>query len=105
MGNVAADRTAALLRAVRGGELDAARAINAAPLTLTDAVTGTSQGAVMAKAALTELGVIPHATVRLPLLPAPPADLRRLTAALEQLTTAAAPAAGARCGTAGRPEA
>ena len=105
VGNVAADRTAALLRAVRGGQLDTARAINAALLPLTDAVTGTSQGAVMAKAALTELGVIPHATVRLPLLPAPPADLRRLTTALAQLTSAAVPAGGARSGTAGRPEA
>ncbi len=43
----------------------------------------------MAKAALTELGIIEHATVRLPLLEATPPQLRRLT---EALATVAAPA-------------
>jgi 4-hydroxy-tetrahydrodipicolinate synthase len=36
----------------------------------------------MAKAALAELGVIPHASVRLPLVESPPAHLARLTEAL-----------------------
>ena len=36
----------------------------------------------MAKAALAGLGIIPHATVRLPLLEPPPPDLRRLKDAL-----------------------
>jgi 4-hydroxy-tetrahydrodipicolinate synthase len=82
VGNVAADRTAALIRAVRASDLDAARAIQESLLTLTDAVMRTSSGAIMAKAALAELGVIPGATVRLPLLESPPADVAKLRASL-----------------------
>ncbi|MBE1577005.1 4-hydroxy-tetrahydrodipicolinate synthase [Amycolatopsis roodepoortensis] len=82
VGNAYADRNAELIAAVRGGDLDTARTVNAALLHLADAVMRTSQGAIMAKAALTELGVIPHATVRLPLLESPPEHLLRLRAAL-----------------------
>ncbi|PRY35663.1 4-hydroxy-tetrahydrodipicolinate synthase [Umezawaea tangerina] len=82
VGNVAADRNAELLAAVRRGDLEAARAVQTALIPLVDAVMRTSSGAVMAKAALVELGIIPHATVRLPLLESPPSDLRRLTDAL-----------------------
>jgi 4-hydroxy-tetrahydrodipicolinate synthase len=89
VGNVAADRNADLIHAVRAGDLESARALQAALLPLVDAIMRTSQGAVMAKAALAELGIIPHATVRLPLLEAAPPDLRRLT---EALATSAAPA-------------
>jgi 4-hydroxy-tetrahydrodipicolinate synthase len=66
VGNVAADRTAELIRAVRDGDLGSARAIQGALQPLVDAV----MNAVTAKAALAELGVIPHATVRLPLVEA-----------------------------------
>jgi 4-hydroxy-tetrahydrodipicolinate synthase len=66
VGNVAADRTAQLIRAVRDGDLGAARAIQGALRPLADVV----MNAVTAKAALAELGVIPHATVRLPLVEA-----------------------------------
>jgi 4-hydroxy-tetrahydrodipicolinate synthase len=89
VGNVAADRNAELLRAVRRGDLDSARAVQDSLLLLTDAIMRTSQGAIMAKAALAALGIIPHATVRLPLLEAPPPDLRRLTAALATLAVPA----------------
>ena len=82
VGNVVADRNAELIRAVRSGDLGSARAIHGSLIPLVDAVMRTSQGAVMAKAALAELGIIPHATVRLPLLESPPPDLRRLTDAL-----------------------
>ncbi|RSN19496.1 4-hydroxy-tetrahydrodipicolinate synthase [Streptomyces sp. WAC 05977] len=85
VGNAYADRNAELLAAVRGGDLGAARAVNAALLPLADAVMRTSQGAIMAKAALAELGVIPHATVRLPLLESPPEHLLRLRDALTLL--------------------
>ena len=68
--NVAADRTAALIRAVRDGDLEMARKINEALLPLTEALMHTGPGAVTAKAALAEQGVIPHATVRLPLVEA-----------------------------------
>ncbi len=36
----------------------------------------------MAQAALAALGIIPHATVRLPLVESPPSHLRRLTETL-----------------------
>lgn len=87
VGNVAADRNAALIRAVRAGDLDTANAVQRALLPLTDAIMRTSQGAIMAKAALAELGVIPHAAVRLPLLESPAPHLERLTMPL----TAAVP--------------
>ncbi|MFJ8912656.1 4-hydroxy-tetrahydrodipicolinate synthase [Amycolatopsis sp. NPDC102389] len=85
VGNAFADRNAELIAAVRGGDLDTARTLNAALLPLAEAVMRTSQGAIMAKAALAELGVIPHATVRLPLLESPPEHLRRLREALTPL--------------------
>jgi len=87
VGNVVADRNADLIRAVRDGDLETARAINRSLIPLVDAIMGTASGAVMAKAAATELGVIPHATVRLPLLESP--DLQRLT---DALATVAVPA-------------
>lgn len=82
VGNVVADRNAELIHAVRTADLDTARAIQTSLIPLVDAIMRGSQGAVMAKAALAELGVIPHATVRLPLLEAPAPDLRRLADAL-----------------------
>jgi 4-hydroxy-tetrahydrodipicolinate synthase len=82
VGNVVADRNAELIRAVRDGDLDSARAIQRSLIPLTEAVMRTSQGAIMAKAALAELGLIPYGTVRLPLLEPPPSHLDRLTAAL-----------------------
>ena len=48
----------------------------------------TSQGAIMAKAALHELGLIASPAVRLPLVPSPPEHLARLRAALAGLPTA-----------------
>jgi 4-hydroxy-tetrahydrodipicolinate synthase len=86
VGNVAADRNAELIRAVRSGDLGSARAIQASLTPLVDAVMRTSQGVIMAKAALARLGIIPHATVRLPLLEPPPPHLRRLTDALATIT-------------------
>jgi 4-hydroxy-tetrahydrodipicolinate synthase len=85
VGNVVADRNAALIRAVRSGDLDSARAIQRSLIPLVDAIMRTSQGAVMAKAALAELGIIPHASVRLPLLDPASAQLQRLTDALATL--------------------
>jgi 4-hydroxy-tetrahydrodipicolinate synthase len=89
VGNVAAARNAELIRAVRNGDLDSARAIHGSLIPLVEAIMRTSQGATMAKAALAELGIIPHATVRLPLLESPPPHLQRLT---DALATIAAPA-------------
>ena len=82
VGNLAADRNAELIRAVRSGDLEAARTIQGSLIPLVGAIMRTSQGAIMAKAALAELGIIEHPTVRLPLLQSPPPHLQRLTAAL-----------------------
>ncbi|WP_284743809.1 4-hydroxy-tetrahydrodipicolinate synthase [Amycolatopsis sp. RTGN1] len=66
--NVSADRTAGLIDAVRRGDLESARVIQASLLPLTDAIMRSGPGVTTAKAALVELGVLPHATVRLPLV-------------------------------------
>ncbi|KDN19146.1 4-hydroxy-tetrahydrodipicolinate synthase [Amycolatopsis rifamycinica] len=68
--NVAAGRTAGLIHAVRDGDLAGARAINDGLIPLTEALMRSGTGAANAKAALAELGVIPHASVRLPLVEA-----------------------------------
>jgi 4-hydroxy-tetrahydrodipicolinate synthase len=88
VGNVVADRNAELIRAVRRGDLDSARAVQASLTPLVVAIMRTSQGAVMAKAALSELGIIPHATVRLPLLAPEAPHLQRLADALGALAMA-----------------
>lgn len=90
IGNVVADRNADLIRAVAAGDLDTARDINTALTPVTEALMRTSQGAIMAKAALHELGVIPHAAVRRPLVEGPDADRQRATAALERVGVAPA---------------
>lgn len=82
VGNIVPEQTAALIGQVRAGDLAAARANVRALIALTDAVMRTSSGAIMAKAALAQLGVIEHAHVRLPLLESPAADLHKLTEAL-----------------------
>ncbi|SEF37960.1 4-hydroxy-tetrahydrodipicolinate synthase [Amycolatopsis pretoriensis] len=68
VGNVAADRTAALIDAVHRGDLESARAINRSLIPLVEAIMRSGPGATAAKAMLAELGVIPHASVRLPLV-------------------------------------
>ena len=64
-----------------------ARAIHTSLIPVVDAIMTTSQGAIMAKAALVELGVIESATVRLPLVESPPEHLELLRAALATLPT------------------
>jgi 4-hydroxy-tetrahydrodipicolinate synthase len=86
VGNVAAGRNAELIRAVRSGDLGSARAIQASLIPLVDAIMRTSQGVIMAKAALAGFGIIPHAAVRLPLLEPPPPHLQRLTDALATIS-------------------
>ncbi|WIV61799.1 4-hydroxy-tetrahydrodipicolinate synthase [Amycolatopsis nalaikhensis] len=80
VGNVAADRNAALIEAVHRGDLMAARAIQESLLPLVEAIMRTAPGTTTAKAALARLGVIPHASVRLPLLE--PTEVQALTDAL-----------------------
>ncbi|WP_235581806.1 4-hydroxy-tetrahydrodipicolinate synthase [Rhodococcus sp. Leaf278] len=81
-GNVVAARYARMIDAVRTGDLDLANAIQRSLLPLTDAVMRTTQGAIMAKAALVRIGVLPNAAVRRPLLESSATELRRLDEAL-----------------------
>ncbi|MER5391443.1 4-hydroxy-tetrahydrodipicolinate synthase [Saccharopolyspora sp. NPDC002686] len=83
VGNVFADRNAELVRAVRDNDLETARPIQSGLLPLVDAIMRTCQGAIMAKAALAERGIIPHPSVRLPLQEATPAHRQHLAKALE----------------------
>ncbi|TSD50064.1 4-hydroxy-tetrahydrodipicolinate synthase [Rhodococcus sp. KBS0724] len=86
VGNFLAHRNAELIQAVKSGDLSYANTVQRSLLDIVDAVMRTSQGAVMAKAALTELGTITHASVRLPLIESPPAHLQRLAEAMDTLS-------------------
>ena len=84
VGHVAGKDYAAMVAAVGRGDLDEARSIHRRLIPAVDALMTTSQGAIMAKAALVELGVIDHATVRLPLVESPPEHLDILRAGLKE---------------------
>jgi 4-hydroxy-tetrahydrodipicolinate synthase len=87
VGHVAGEHYAAMVAAVDRGDLAQARTIHASLIPVVDAIMSTSQGAIMAKAALVELGVIESATVRLPLVESPPEHLELLRSALATLPT------------------
>ncbi|MDR2348126.1 MAG: 4-hydroxy-tetrahydrodipicolinate synthase [Bifidobacteriaceae bacterium] len=70
VGHVAGDLWRELITAVDSGDLPQARGLMARLLPVITAVMGGGQGAVMIKAALEALGVIPRRTVRLPLIEA-----------------------------------
>jgi len=80
--HVAGGQYAAMLTAVRRGDLPEAVAIHRRTIPIVNAIMHTSQGAIMAKAALAELGVIDSAAVRLPLVESPPEHLALLRDAL-----------------------
>ena len=81
VGHAAAGYYSAMIDAVDAGNLVRARAIHEALIPLTDAIMNTSQGAIMAKAAMVELGVISSDSVRLPLVESLEPDLAKLRAA------------------------
>jgi 4-hydroxy-tetrahydrodipicolinate synthase len=85
VGHVAGDEYRAMVEAVDRGDLEEARRIHGALVPVVEAIMKPSQGAIMAKAAMAELGVIDHATVRLPLVESPPAHLDVLRSALATL--------------------
>ncbi len=84
VGHVAGRDYAAMLAAVDRGDLAEALAIHRRLIPAVDALMSTSQGAIMAKAALVELGVIEHATVRLPLVESPREHLETLRTGLKE---------------------
>ena len=84
VGHVAGTQYAAMLAAVDAGDLASAREIHRRLIPAVDAIMTTSQGAIMAKAALVELGVIESAFVRLPLVESPPEHLELLRKGLTE---------------------
>ena len=78
VGHVAGKDYAAMIAAVDDGDLAAARGIHQRLIPVTDALMTTSQGAIMVKAALVQLGVIESAFVRLPFVESPPEHLEIL---------------------------
>ena len=70
MAHVAGDAYAEMVGAIQGGDVERGREIHRRLVPVVDAVMNVTQGAIMTKAALVELGVIAHADVRLPLVPA-----------------------------------
>ena len=77
---------AAMLAAIDAGDLPTAVGLHRRVIPIVDAIMHTSQGAIMAKAALKELGVIDSAAVRLPLVESPPEHLEKLRGALASLS-------------------
>ncbi|MGM0385871.1 MAG: 4-hydroxy-tetrahydrodipicolinate synthase [Actinomycetota bacterium] len=85
VGHVAADRYRRMVDAVAASDLAGALAVHDELAPLVDAIMGTGQGAVLAKYAVHELGLIRTARLRLPLVP--PTDEQRtaLLAAMRAL--------------------
>ena len=82
VGHIAGREYRAMIEAVDAGDLATAREIHHRLIPVTNALMSTSQGAIMAKAALVELGVIEHAAVRLPYVEGPAEHLEVLRAGL-----------------------
>ncbi|MBB2890479.1 4-hydroxy-tetrahydrodipicolinate synthase [Flexivirga oryzae] len=83
-GHVAGDQFAAMIKAVDAGDLATARDIHRQLIPAMDAIMTITQGAIMAKAALKQLGVIESDFCRLPLLPATPEQHEIVRRALEE---------------------
>ncbi|WP_277452062.1 4-hydroxy-tetrahydrodipicolinate synthase [Janibacter sp. DB-40] len=83
VGHVAGRHYREMVDAVDAGDLTTARAVHHRLIPVVNALMGTSQGAIMAKAALVELGVIDNATVRLPYVEGPEEHLGILRAGLD----------------------
>lgn len=81
-GHVIASQLRDLVSEVDAGDLPAARAEAVKQLPVINAIMGGGQGAVMAKEALKLLGVIPSATLRLPLVGASQSQIAALAATL-----------------------
>lgn len=78
VGHVAGAQYRRMVDAVDAADLDTARRVHRDLVPAVNAIMKTSQGAIMAKAALVEIGVLKHATVRLPLVESDEADLQVL---------------------------
>ena len=81
VGHVAGNEFRAMIDAVDAGDLATARAIHTKLIPAIDALMNTSQGAIMVKAALRELG-LPAGPVRPPMVDATPEQIAQLRADL-----------------------
>ena len=82
VGHVAGDAYAEMVASVDKGDLVRARKLHRQLVPVVDAIMNITQGAIMAKAALRELGVIESAAVRLPLVEATPDQVAAVRAGL-----------------------
>ena len=82
VGHVAGDAYAEMVASVDKGDLVRARELHRQLVPVVDAIMNLTQGAIMAKAALRELGVIESAAVRLPLVEATPDQVAAVRAGL-----------------------
>jgi len=82
VGHVAGDAYAEMVASVDKGDLVRARELHRQLVPVVDAIMNITQGAIMAKAALRELGVIESAAVRLPLVEATPDQAAAVRAGL-----------------------
>ncbi|UFU04185.1 4-hydroxy-tetrahydrodipicolinate synthase [Ruania suaedae] len=82
VGHVEAQRYSQMVGAVDSGDLYLARELSAQLAPVVEAIMGTGQGAVMAKAALQLQGHLPHRSVRSPLVEAHAAEMADLRTAL-----------------------
>lgn len=82
--HVASRQYARMIEAVAAGDLATARQIHQDLVPAVNAVMNITQGAMMSKAALVELGVLEHPKVRLPLIDVTPQQRERLRAGLKE---------------------
>jgi 4-hydroxy-tetrahydrodipicolinate synthase len=83
--HVAADRYAAMVRAVDAGNLELARKLHVELLPAVTTLMTRTQGAIAVKAALELLGLLPNRSVRLPLVPATEDQVSAIGADLHQI--------------------
>ncbi|MDD9206370.1 dihydrodipicolinate synthase family protein, partial [Georgenia sp. 10Sc9-8] len=81
-GHVCAARYAEMVAEVDAGDLSGARTVATQVRPLVGSIMGTGQGAVMAKHAMHLRGLIGSPAVRLPLVPAPAAEVDALARAM-----------------------
>ncbi|HEX5524644.1 MAG TPA: 4-hydroxy-tetrahydrodipicolinate synthase [Pedococcus sp.] len=82
VGHVAGDAYAEMVASMDKGDVVRARELHRQLVPVVDAIMNITQGAIMAKAALRELGVIDSAAVRLPLVEATPDQVAAVRAGL-----------------------
>jgi 4-hydroxy-tetrahydrodipicolinate synthase len=75
VGHVAGSQYAEMIRAIDRGDLRRAQELHRQLVPVVDAIMNITQGAIMAKAALKELGILDSAAVRLPLVEATPGQI------------------------------